>query len=220
MFLKKIFGALLVLALFALPQKVSAIDRIDSSFDFRNLRAVIVLDMTVDSRFNVGGNSGLLSLQNLLDKNSRRLGCTVYTQQQALQMLGMSGLDPVQARRFIMQNAYQIADAWIEADITAWETKSYVEAERTVWESRNRAEIYGYNETMKKDEQRQVPVTYPPQRVDVSTVQVTFEVFDARRGMKIFEREDSLTRKTFQSHLNLFDEMSDSFFVEVARMIH
>ena len=49
MFLKKFFGALLVLTLLVLPQKVSAVDRIDSSFDFRNLRAVIILDMNVDS---------------------------------------------------------------------------------------------------------------------------------------------------------------------------
>lgn len=219
MFLKKFFGALFVLTLLVLPQKVSAIDRIDSSFDFRNLRAVIILDMTVDSRFNVGGSSGLHSLQNLLDKNARRLGCTVYTQQQALQLLGVSGLDYVQGRRYIMENAYQIADAWIDANITSWETQSYVEAERTVWESRNRDEIYGYNQNLKKEEQRSVPVTYPPQRVDVSTIQVTFEVYDARRNMKVFEREDALSRKTFQYHLNLFDEMSNSFFAEVARMI-
>ena len=119
-----------------------------------------------------------------------------------------------------MENAYQIADAWIDAEITSWETQSYVEAERTVWESRNRDEIYGYNQNLQKDEQRQVPVTYPPQRVDVSTIQVTFEVYDARRNMKVFEREDALTRKNFQVHLNLFDEMSDSFFAEVAGLIH
>ena len=219
MFLKKFFGALLVLTLLALPQKVFAVDRIDSSFDFRNLRAVIILDMNVDSRFNIGGTAGLNSLQNLLEKNSRRLGCTVYTQQQALQLLGVSGLDSVQGRRYIMENAYQIADAWIDAEITSWETQSYVEAERTVWESRNRDEIYGYNQNLQKAEQRQVPVTYPPQRVDVSTIQVTFGVYDARRNLKVFEREDALTRKNFQVHLNLFDEMSNSFFAEVANLI-
>lgn len=232
MIIKKIFGALLLLAVLALPQNVFAekTDWTDRNYYFRNIRTVIVLDATVSPGVDVGGNIAVLSIQDKFRQDAGKLRCRVLTESQARQLIGgqismnleaLAYSNPVQARQIVQQYAYTVADAWVFANVDAWGNTTYVEPERTVWETRRETRRY-YDRWGNRREETynvQVPVTYPPRRVDVSTVQVTLQVYDARTGAMVFARKDVRDREDYSAQSGMFGRISNSFYEDLAKKI-
>lgn len=233
MFIKKFFGVLLLLAILALPQNVSATkdDWFDRNFYFRNIRSVIVFDVTTSPGVDYGGPVVMRNMQDTFVDSSRKLKCNVITEAQARQMIGYQigmNLDsiaysnPVQARQIIMQNAYRIADAWILGNVDALADTFYVEPERTVWEQKKETRVY-YDRSGRRQEETyyiQVPVTYPPRRVDISTLAMTLQVFDARNGALVFARRDARDREEYQAQKGMYGRICHSFFEDVGKKIH
>ena len=233
MFIKKIFGALLLLAILTLPQNVFAekTDYTDRNYYFRNIRAVIVLDATVSPGVDVGGTIAVLNIQEKFrDDAFKKLNCRVYTEAQARQLLGaqvgmnleaLAYSNPLQARQIVQQNAYQIADAWIFANVDAWGNTTYIEPERTVWETRRETRRYydRWGQLREESYNVQVPVTYPPRRVDISTVQVSLQVYDARTGAMVFARKDVRDREDYSAQSGMFGRISNSFYEDLAKKI-
>ena len=230
MIIKKIFGVILLLTVLALPQSVFAekTDWTDRNFYFRNIRTVIVLDATVSPGVDVGGFVVIQNIQDRFRQDARKLPCTIYTEAQARQIIGSqigTNLDvlamsnPAQARLIVQQNAYRIADAWVQANVDAWGNMSYIEPERTVWESRRETRRY-YDQWGRRHEESytvQVPVTYPPRRVDVSAVQVTLHACNARTGSPIFSRKDVRDREDYSAQTGMFGRISNSFYEDLAK---
>ena len=233
MIIKKIFGALLLLAILTLPQNVFAekTDYTDRSYYFRNIRAVIVLDATVSPGVDVGGTIAVLNIQEKFrDDAFKKLNCRIYTEAQARQLLSaqvgmnleaLAMSNPMQARQIVQQNAYQIADAWIFANVDAWGNTTYIEPERTVWESRRETRRYydRWGQLREESYNIQVPVTYPPRRVDISTVQVSLQVYDARTGAMVFARKDVRDREDYSAQSGMFGRISNSFYEDLAKKI-
>lgn len=232
MFIKKILGAILLLAILTLPQNVFAekTDWTDRNFYFRNIRAVIVFDSTVSPGQDVGGFISLRNMQDTFVQNSRKLPCRVYTEEEARHMIGgnlgmnldiINASNPMQARQIIMQNAYKMADAWVIGNVDVWGNSTYIEPERTVWETRQeRRRVYDrYGRAYDETYTIQVPVTYPPQRVDVSSVQMTLQVFDARSGQIVFARRDVRDRMDYEAQRGMFGRICNSFFEDLAKKI-
>ena len=226
MLIRKIFGAILLLAI-ALPQIVSAekTDWYDRNFYFRNLRTVIILDMTVTPGIDYGGSIALRNMQDTFFSDSRKLKCNVISEAQARQMLSyqlgmnLDGIGYEQARHVIIQNAYRIADGWVIGNIDNLANTYYVEPARTVWEQKRETRTY-YDAWGNRREETyyvQVPVTYPPRRVDVTSIQVTMQVYDARSGAMVFARKDVRDRDDFQAQKGMFGRISNSFFEDVAK---
>ena len=233
MIIKKIFGALLLLAVLALPQNVFAekTDYTDRNYYFRNIRTVIVLDATISPGVDVGGNIAVINIQETFRQDAqRRLRCRIYTEAQARQILSaqvgmnleaLAYSNPVQARQIVQQNAYQIADAWIFANVDAWGNTTYIEPERTSWENRRETRRY-YDRWGRLREESyyvQVPVTIPPRRVDISTVQVSMQVYDARTGAMVFGRKDVRDREDYSAQSGMFGRISNSFYEDLAKKI-
>ena len=225
--LKKVFSVILLLAMMSLPQIVSAekTDWFDRNFNFRNIRSVIVFDVTPSQNF---GRVDPILVRNLRDtyiQNAQKnLRCNVITEAQAQRMLNVESLaysNPLQARHVIMQNAYQIADAWVIANVDNWDDNSYVKPGYTVWEQRKETRRYYDRHGNRREETYyiQVPVTYPPRRVDVSTIQMTLQVYEARRGDMIFARKDVRDREDFQAQKGMFGRICNSFFEDFGKKI-
>ena len=233
MFIKKIFGALLLLAILTLPQNVFAekTDYTDRNYYFRNIRAVIVLDATVSPGVDVGGTIAVLNIQEKFREDAfKKLNCRIYTEAQARQLLSaqvgmnleaLAYSNPLQARQIVQQNAYQIADAWIFANVDAWGNTTYIEPERTVWETRRETRRYydRWGQLREESYNVQVPVTYPPRRVDISTVQVSLQVYDARTGAMVFARKDVRDREDYSAQSGMFGRISNSFYEDLAKKI-
>ena len=226
---KKFFGAIILLAMLALPLNVSAekIDRVDRNYNFRGIRDVIVLDVTVSPGYNYGGAIVLGNLQDKFIQNSGKLRCNVITEAQARRdlsyQLGMdlNRMSYEQARHVIINNAYRIADAWVLATVDDWTNRSYMEPARTVWEQRKETRRYydAWGNRREETHYVQVPVTYPPRRVDVSTIQMSLQLFDARSGQAIFSRRDMRDREDYQAQVGMFGRITNSFFEDIGSRI-
>ena len=234
MIIKKFFGALLLLALLALPQNVFAekTDYTDRNYYFRNIRTVIVLDATISPGVDVGGNIAVINIQETFRQDAqRRLRCRIYTEAQARQILSaqvgmnleaLAYSNPVQARQIVQQNAYAIgAEVWIFANVDAWGNTTYIEPERTVWENRRETRRFydRFGRLREESYYVQVPVTIPPRRVDVSTVQVSMQVYDARTGAMVFARKDVRDREDYSAQSGMFGRISNSFYEDLAKKI-
>ncbi|MBR4151886.1 MAG: hypothetical protein IKT98_02880 [Selenomonadaceae bacterium] len=232
MFIKKFFGVILLLAMITLSQNVSAekTDWADRNYYFRNIRTVIVFDVTANYGANYGGSIEYRNFQDTFIDNARRLKCNVITEREAYRSLGyqlgmnlesIAYSNPTQARQIVMQNAYKIADAWVTANVDNLENTYYIEPERTVWEqkkeTRTRYDRYGnrHEETY----YIQVPVTYPPRRVDVTSIEMTLKAYDARSGAEVFGRRDVRDRKDYQAQKGMFGRITKDFFEDLGKKI-
>ena len=233
MFVKKIFGMILLLTILALPQNVGATktDWFDRNYNFRGIRTVIVFDMTVSSGMDYGGSVVMRNLQDTYVQNARKLKCNVITETQAYRELGyqlgmnlesMAYSSPEQARRIVMENAYRIADAWVVANVDNIANTYYVEPARTVWESKTERRKYYDRHGNRREETYtvQVPVTYPPRRVDISTLEMTLQMYEAKRGDMIFARKDVRDRQDYQAQIGMYGRITNSFFEDVGKKIH
>ena len=233
MFLKKFFGVILLLAIMTLPQNVSAekTDWFDRNFYFRNIRAVIVFDVTASRGADYGGDISLRNMQDTFVQNAQKhLKCTVLTEAEARRTLGYQlGMDleslaysnPQRARKIIEDNAYRIADAGIFANLDTWENNYYIEPAHTVWESKRETYRYYDHHGRRHEETRyiQVPVTYPPRRVDVSTIQVSMQVYETRQNQMVFARKDVRDRQDYQAQQGMFGRICNSFFEDFAKKL-
>ena len=106
---KKIFGVIFLLACIILPQTVSAEKRDykDNYYNFRNIRRVVLLDVSSDIDFRREGDIFIRNLRNTYYDNARKLKVEIITESQARQMTGSSN-----PRDFA-----QIADLYIQCDI-------------------------------------------------------------------------------------------------------
>ncbi len=231
--LKKFFGMIMLLAILILPQNVSATkdDWYDKNFYFRNVRSVIVFDVSVSPGVDYGGTIAMRNMQDTFLDSARKLKCTIITETQAYRTLGyqlgmnledIAYSNPLQARQIVMQNAYRIADAWIIGNVDTIANNFYVEPERTVWESRKETHYYRDRHGNRREETHyvQVPVIYPPHRVDVSTIEMTMQMYEARRGDLIFARKDARDRNDFQAQKGMFGRICNSFFEDLGKKIH
>lgn len=167
----------------------------------------------------------LRSMQDKFLSDSRKLRCNVINEAQARQMLSyqlgmnLNGIPFEQARHVIIDNAYRIADAWVLCQIDNMANTSYVEPARTVWEQKEERRTYydAWGNRREESYYVQVPVTYPPRRVDVTSIQATMELHESRGGVAIFTRRDVRDREDFQAQDGMFGRISNSFFEDVGK---
>lgn len=227
MFIKKIFGALMMLILLTATASAEKTDWYDRDYNFRNIRTVIVFDPTFNDGLNYGNSVDWRNMQDTYVQNSRKLKCNIITEAQARREIGYQlgmNLDysnPSQARELIMQNAHRIADAWVIANVDNLENTYYVEPARTVWEQKRESRTY-YDAWGNRREETyyvQVPVTYPPRRVDVTSIQMTLRVYETRTGSMIFARKDVRDRQDYQAQKGMFGRITNSFFEDVNKLM-
>lgn len=231
--LRKIFGVIVLLAIIILPQAVSAekTDWFDRNYYFRNIRTVIVFDVTASGRADYGGSIAMRNMQDTFVQNARKnLKCNVMTESEARRALGyqlgmdlesLAYSDPQRARRIVEDNSYRIADAGIFGNVDTWENNYYIEPERTVWEQRKETRRYydRYGNRREETYYVQVPVTYPPRRVDVSTIQMTLQVYETRNRSMIFARKDVRDRQDYEAQKGMFGRICNSFFEDFGKKI-
>lgn len=222
--MKKFFLCVFFLPLIILlPQIVHAekTDWFDKSYNFRGIKKIVLFDVT--SSVAVEGNEAVrFKIQgDYQDKASKKTKCEIITEDQARKLLGLSTQDRYTARDIIKNNISTIADAWIECNIGLWKDSYYIVPARTVWEDRKMTRHHRRSDGTSWDETYYitVPVTYPPYRVDVSDLAVSFKVYGANNGSEIFVREDIRSRNDAVAQKNMFSRMCNSFFEDFKKKI-
>ena len=218
-FLKKIFTVSFLVMLTALPQIVSAekTDWTDKNYNFRRVRTVVIFDLDTDAVPGNVSNAIMRKVDGDYSSNSNKLKCEVLTENQARRLLNM----PNASRNALKNNLNQIADLWIESKIVKWRSSYHIVPARTVWESQKRTrrvrDRWGY--WVEETYYENVPVTYPPYRVDTSDIITDFEVYDTRSGRVVFSREDDRSRDDENAQKDMFGRMCNSFFSDFGKKI-
>lgn len=213
--LRKIFGAVILLAMFIFPQIVSAekTDWKDNTYNFKRVKTVVVLNLHNDADLSSAGRVVQAKLDSDYFSKSKKLKCEVLTEDQARRMLGMQNA----SRNALKDNLAQIADLWIEGNIHLWRSDYRIVPARTVWEDRKltRRIRNRWGDWEEETYYESVPVTYPPYRVDTSYIITDFEVHDARTGKVVFMREDNRDRNDADAQKDMFGRMCNSFFEDL-----
>lgn len=207
---KKILGIMFLLACIILPQTVSAekTDYRDKNFNFRNVRRVVLLNVSSNINFSDRGSIFLQRLRNTYFDNAKKLKCQVLTEEEARRLAGSSDFSG-------------IADLYIQCDIRDWSDDYYIVPERTSWEEKKMYRTVRDRDGRRYEESyyQTVPVTYPPYRVDVSKVAVNFEVYDTRTGKMVFGREDVRDRNDKTAQDGMYGRICNSFFEDLGKLI-
>lgn len=207
---KKIFGVMFLLACIILPQNVSAEknDWKDDNYYFKGVRRIVLTDISSHINFNNRGNVFIQKLRSTYYDNARKLKCQVLTEDEARKMAGSSDYS-------------DIADLYINCDIKDWSDDYYIVPERTVLERKKMYRTVRNNHGEKYEEEYyvNVPVTYPPYRVDVSKIAVSFEVYDAKSGNLVFGRDDVRDRNDKSAQDGMYGRICNSFFQDFGKLI-
>jgi hypothetical protein len=210
--IKKIFGVMFLLACVILPQTVSAEKRDwkDNYYNFRGIRRVLLLDLTSDVSLRGNGNIFVNKLYTTYYDNARRLKCEVIRDDQR-----------GRGHSFDPRIYEQMADAVIRCNIKDWSDEYYIIPEHTEWEQkkmyRKVRDMWG--NWIEESYYVTVPVTYPPRRVDISKVSVSFEVYDTRTGQMIFGRDDVRDREDRNAQDGMYGRICNSFFQDLSKLI-
>ena len=219
----KIFFCVFFLPLiFFMPQIVHAekTDWADKSYYFKGVKRIVLFDVT--SAVNVAGTDAVrYKIQgDYLDK-AKKTKCVIITEDQARQMLNLEPSDRYAVREAIKNNISAIADAWVECHITDWENSYYIVPARTVFENKRMSRWIRRSDGTSWEEVYYVtvPVTYPPYRVDVSNLSVSFKAFGANNHSVIFARDDVRSRNDAQAQKDMFGRMCNSFFEDFGKKV-
>ena len=210
--IKKIFGVMLIFAFVILPQNVSAEkhDWKDNSYNFRDVRKVVLTEITSNANFDGMSNIFLQRIYSTYYDNSKKLKCEVITSDQNRQSYKMA--DP---RAFS-----QIADLLILCNIRDWSDDYYIVPEKTTWETKKMyRNVKRDGKWIEESYDVAVPVTHPPYRVDVSKIAVTFEVYDTRTGQMVFGREDVRDREDRNAQDGMYGRICSSFFQDSNKLM-
>jgi len=192
----KIFCRIFLVAIFLLPQNVFAekTDWSDKSYNFKSVKRVAVMEFDTNQNF---GRSQAMQRKIAEDYE----GATKKLKREVV-----FGKDPS-------------ADVFVQFKVTNWDSNFYIVPERTVWEQKRFTRRIRNNngDWVEETYYQTVPVTYPPRRVDVSEVSVSFEAFDTNTGKMIFAREDVRSREDRDAHEGMFKRICNSFFEDLGK---
>jgi len=189
--MKKFFSVLFLIGCFLIPQIVSAekTDFIDKNFNFGSVTKIVVRNV----------------------KSETSLSGVGTIQQQKLLSTYQDNMQKIKKAKVATDGD---GDLIVECKITKWKDDYYIVPEHTVWEQKTMYRTRRDRDGKRYEEKYYVtvPVTYPPRRVDTSTLIVNFEVYDAKTGKMVFGREDNRTREDANAQIGMFGRMCNSFF--------
>ena len=230
---RRVFFALLLSVWMALlPQAASAekTDWKDKSYDFSRVQRILVYDVDL-SAANLSSEMKIRKFSSDYPEYAKKLGCEILTEEQARRRISLAiGVDldalaksdPDKAQSLFTENLPKVADAYIKGRVLKWENTYYIQPERTVWEQKRIDRSYRARDGRWVNDYYYVtvPVTYPPRRVDVSTLNMSFEAYDTRTGKMFFGREDDRDREDYDAQDGMYERICKSFFGDLGGKLH
>ncbi len=226
------FVLLLGVWLALLPQAASAekTDWKDKSYDFSRVQRVLVCDVDL-SAANFSSDLKTRKYASDFLEYAKKLGREVLTEDQAWRRISLaigvdlealSKTDPDKAQSLVMDNLSKAVDVYISSRVLKWENSYYIQPEHTEWEQKRVDRSYRDRNGRWVNDYYYitVPVTYPARRVDVSTLNMSFEAYDAKTGQMIFGREDDRDRQDYEAQDGMYERICKSFFGDFGDKLH
>ncbi len=213
----------------SMPASAEKTDWSDSDYRFSSVKKILLQDVVVGHSEELTSTVMKKTLQDDFVKNGKKTGCEIVTEEQARNILSVSlgeelgalaGQDPEKAKSLYQGNLASVANVRVEATIKDWSNDSYIVPARTVWEDREKKRTVWHNGEKHEETYRvTVPVTYPPRRVYISRIHVSFEVYDTTTGKMVFGREDKREREDENAQKSMYGRICNSFFEDFGKKI-
>ena len=227
MLAKKFFGILflLVTLIFSQPVHAEKTDWFAQNYDFRGIRSVILLDVTVNPELDYGGMIGLRGLQNTFRNRCRQVlypQIQFFSEDEAMIFIGtqlnmnlekLSLENPTEARLIVMNNAWRMADAFILGSIESWGDRSYTPSSNISYAKIVENRTY-YDERGHARPDTVIvplPAQYLPEGTDVPAIGMILRAYSTKNESIIFERYEMRIRRSDESQTELFSSMCESF---------
>ncbi len=229
---RAVFAMLLGVWLALLPQAASAekTDWKDNAYDFSRIRRVLVYNVDL-SAANLSSGMKEHKYRSDFPEYAKKMRCEVLTEEQAWRRVSLAlgvdldaiaRTDPGRAQQLFAENLSRVVDAWVQSRVLKWENTYYIIPEHTEWEQKRIDRSYRDRNGHWVNDYYYVtvPVTYPPRRVDISRLNMSFEVYDVRTGRLIFGREDARDREDYDAQDGMYERICKSFFGDFGDKIH
>ena len=229
---RAVFAMLLGVWLALLPQAASAekTDWKDNAYDFSRIQRVLVYNVDL-SAANLSSGMKEHKYRSDFPEYAKKMRCEVLTEEQAWRRVSLAlgvdldaiaRTDPGRAQQLFAENLSRVVDAWVQSRVLKWENTYYIIPEHTEWEQKRIDRSYRDRNGHWVNDYYYVtvPVTYPPRRVDVSRLNMSFEVYDVRTGRLIFGREDARDREDYDAQDGMYERICKSFFGDFGDKIH
>lgn len=197
--------------LFLATSMVSAekYDWVDKAYDFSQVKRVWVEDIVLTDTAEF--ESPLLSkiLQDDYQKNADRLKEKRFTKEFA--------------DKLFTDDPKSIADIYVKAELTKWHDDYYIKPAYTSWESRRSTRKVKRSDGKEYEEvyYTEVPVYHPEETIYTSTVQIRFDVYDAKTGTKIMSRDELRLRdNSWKGEQGIFGRISKAFFDDLVKKLN
>lgn len=223
-----LFTFLVTLALFCQAASADKFEFKDESYNFRNIKNIVVYDLDF-SQANLDNSILEKSLNASYQKRAAQEKLPVISSESVMRKMSLAlgqdldllAKDNWEAfNKIYDENLPSYVDAYVNASVLQYETRSVYHPEYTTWETRREKSYVrdSQGNRIEIEDEVLVPVTHPAYYSSVIMEKVEFHVHDARTGREVYSLQEWRDRED-DNGVDMFGRICGSFFKSFAKLI-
>lgn len=223
-----LFTFLVMLVLFCQAASADKIEFKDESYNFRNIKNIVVYDLDF-SQANLDNSIMEKSLNASYQKKAVQEKLPVITSESVMRKMSLAlgqDLDLLAKdnwesfNKIYDENLPSYVDAYVNASVLQYETRSVYHPEYTTWETRREKSYVrdSQGNRIEIEDEVLVPVTHPAYYSSIILEKVEFHVHDARTGREVYSLQEWRDRED-DNGVDMFGRICGSFFKSFAKLI-
>lgn len=223
-----LFTFLVMLALFCQAASADKIEFKDESYNFRNIKNIVVYDLDF-SQANLDNSIMEKSLNASYQKKAVQEKLPVISSESVMRKMSLAlgqdldllAKDNWEAfNKIYDENLPSYVDAYVNASVLQYETRSVYHPEYTTWETRREKSYVrdSQGNRIEIEDEVLVPVTHPGYYSSVILEKIEFHVHDARTGREVYSLQEWRDRED-DNGVDMFGRICGSFFKSFAKLI-
>ena len=223
----KIMAVVLCLLMYCTAAMAEKTDYKDKTYNFKNIKSLVLYDMDF-SKVNIENSIMEKNLQSVYEQKSSDTKLNVLSNEQILRKISLGtgqDMDILAANdkdaydRMFREHMPEYADAYVNANVVTYDTRSIYHEAYTSWE--NRTEYVKVKDSDGRWQTVEVthtePVYHPAYYTTVFDVVVDFHVYDSKTNKEIFARRDSRCRNGYEGQ-DMYTRICGNFFSDFGKL--
>lgn len=223
-----LFTFLVMLVLFCQAASAEKIEFKDESYNFHNIKNIAVYDLDF-SQAPIGNDIMEKSLNASYHKRATQEKLPVVNSESIIRKMSLAlgqDLDILAKNdweafnKVYDENLPNYIDAYVNASVLQYETKSIYHPEYTTWETRKEKSYVhdSKGNRIEVEDEVLVPVTHPAYYSSIILEKVEFHVHDAKTGREVYSFQEWRDRED-DDGVNMFGRICSSFFKSFGNLI-
>ncbi|MBE6098355.1 MAG: hypothetical protein E7198_11330 [Schwartzia succinivorans] len=208
----------------------SPVDSVDSSYDFHNIKNVMIYDIVLSDDTERTESEAASLQQNYHMQAEKLLEIPSINKERLNRKISLAiGKDldviektnPEEYAELVRQNMRAAVDIYVNAELASYTIGTYTIPAHTEWKTVTDYDTYkdkdGHTHTVTR--QRTVPVYVPEQSGPYTHVKIRFTSYDAKTGKVIFTREELREENDSRNCLETYNKIVRSYFRDLRKKI-